>query len=106
MIKYNLDKLIKVDCSDFRLASWYSYRKEKKCFGIVTQTEGVYDDVFDSFVGSNIPEHYTLKNNILYENPTVILHYQGGHSKEYCFESFEEATKFADEITAIGKWIS
>jgi hypothetical protein len=106
MNKYNLDKLVKVECNDFYPARWYRYEKEKKFFGFVTQKAGIYKEVWDNYLGLEVPKNHTLKNGVVYENPEVILHYQADHSKVYYFNSFDEAKKFADEITALGRWQS
>lgn len=106
MEKYNLDKLVKVECNDFYPARWYRYEKEKKFLGIVIRKEGFYEKIWDEYLGLEVPKNHTLKNGIVYEKPEVILHYQDSHSKVYYFNSFDEAQKFADDITALGKWQS
>lgn len=106
MNKYNLDKLVKVECNDFYPARRYRYEKEKKFLGFVTKKEGIYKEIWDNYLGLEVPKNHTLKNGVIYENPEVILHYQADHSKAYYFNSFEEAKKFADEITALGRWLS
>lgn len=108
MNKYNLDKLVKVECNDFYPARRYNYEKEKRFLGFVTRKEGIYKNLWGDFyfLGLDVPKNHTLKDGSLYENPEVILHYQAGHSKTYYFNSFDDAKKFADEITAIGRWQS
>lgn len=106
MNKYNLDKLVKVECNDFYPAKWYRYEKEKKFLGIIIQKEGIYMEIWNYYLGFEVPKYHTLKNGVVYENPEVILHYQADHSKSYYFNSFDEAKKFADEITALGRWQS
>ena len=106
MTKYNLDKLVKIKCNDFYPSKWYRFEKEKKWFGIVTVKEGIYREIFENYLGVKVPETHTLKNGIVYENPEVVLHYEAGHSKTYYFNSFDEAKKFADEITENGRWLS
>ena len=106
MNKYNLDKLVKIECNDFYPSNWYRFEKEKKRFGIVTVKEGIYHEPWDNYLGFKVPETHTLINGIVYENPEVILHYQAGHSKVYYFNSFDEAKKFTDEITEkSGRWL-
>ncbi|MBU3661204.1 MAG: hypothetical protein FGM14_15130, partial [Flavobacteriales bacterium] len=83
MNKYNLDKLVKVECNNFYPARWYSYEKEKKFLGFVIQKEGIYKKVLGNYLGLEVPKNHTLKNGVLYENPEVILHYQADHSKAY-----------------------
>ena len=106
MNRYNLDKLVKVECNDFCPSIWYRYEKEKKFFGFVTQKEGIYTEVWNNYLGLEVPKNHTLKNGVVYENPEVILHYEAGHSKVYYFNSFEKAKKFADEVTTLGRWQS
>lgn len=104
MTKYNLDKLVKVECNDFYPARWYTYEKEEKFWKFITQREGIYKNIFGTYLGLEVPANHTLRNGVVYENPEVILHYQADHSKAYYFNSYEEAKKFADEITEFGKW--
>ena len=106
MNKYNLDKLVKVECNDFYPTRWYRYEKEKKFLGFVTQKEGIYEEIWDNYLGLEVPKNHTLIDGVVYKNPEVILHYQADHSKSYYFNSFKEAKKFADEITAHGRWQS
>lgn len=106
MTKYNLEKLVKIECNDFYPARFYSYKKEKKFFGFVTQKEGFYSNTLYNYLGLEAPKNYTLKNGVLYENPQVILYYQSDYSKTYYFNSFDEAKKFSDEITKKGRWQS
>lgn len=105
MDKYNLDKLVKVECNNFKLARFYRYEKEKKFLGFVIQKEGVYVEISNKYVGLEAPKNHTVKNGMIFENPEVILHYQDGHSKAYYFNSLEEAEKFSDEITTLGRWL-
>lgn len=107
MNKYNLDKLVKVECNDFHYTMWYKYKKEKKFLGFVTQKEGIYEEVWGSnYLGLEVPKNHILKDGKIYENPEVILYFQNNHSKVYYFNSFDEAKKFADKITAQGRWQS
>jgi hypothetical protein len=104
MIKYNLDKLVKVELNDFNSSQWYSYKKEKKFLGLRIQKEGVYENVDGEYLGKKPIENHTVIDDDIYENPVVILHYQAGHSKTYYFNNFDDAKKFSDDITLTGKW--
>lgn len=104
MNKYNLDKLVKVECNDFYPSRYYTYREAVKILGFVIQKEGIYSSVFDRYVGPDVPKYHTLIDGKVYENAEVILHYEAGHAKVYYFNSFSEAIKFSDEITALGRW--
>lgn len=105
MEKYNLDKLVKVECSDFYESVYYSYQKEKKFLGITIRKEGIYDELFENYIGFDLPQYHTLIDNEVYNNPEVILYYQGNYSKTYYFDSYDEAKKFADDITKLGRWL-
>ncbi len=100
MVKYNLDKLIKVECNDFKPSMWYSFEKKKTFLGFVIQNDGVY--TFNT--KTELPVNHILKDNTVYEIPEVILYYQGDYSEIYYFNSYDEAKKFADEITNVGRW--
>ncbi len=109
MEKYNLEKLVKIECNDFAKSKWYKYKRSRKLFGIVIQKEGIYFAIYelsDTYLGLKVPKNHTLKNGVVYENPEVILYYQADISKVYYFNSLDEAKKFVDEITAIGSWQS
>jgi len=106
MNKYNLDKLVKVECNDFYPSNWVTYKNEKKIFGFIVQKRGFYDTLFHDYLGTEIPKNHTLKDGVVYENPEVVLHYEAKHSKAYFFNTYNEAKKFADEITAQGRWQS
>jgi hypothetical protein len=106
MIKYNTDKLIKVECHDFTQSLHYSYLKEKKSFWGSTKKEGVYHNIFDYYMEPEELEYYTIKDGKVFENPVVILHYQNDISKSYYFDDFESAKRFADNLTNDRKWIN
>lgn len=106
MDKYNIDKLVKVQYKDFERSRYYTYVKQKRFLSFVIQKEGIYINVWGDYIGLNVPQDHTLKDCVIYENPKVILYYQGDYSKTYYFNSFIEAKKFSDEITSIGTWIS
>ena len=105
MNQYNLDKLVKVECNDFKLSHWYIYKKKVKFLGITIQDEGVYWKIFERFESKEAPKYHTVKDGQVYENPEVVLHYEGRISKTYCFESYEEAQEFASQVTSTGNWI-
>ena len=100
--KYNLDKLIKVKCSDLTPSVWYEYRPERKFLGIVLRRAGVYD-LFGR--GKDISEYHILKDGVVYELPSVRLYYEDGHAKDYVFDTFEQARAFADKYTFGLRWI-
>lgn len=104
MIKYNLDKLVKIHYHDFMPAYWYSYKKEKRFFGIVIQKCGIYENILGDYIGFDIPENHTLEGFVIYENPKVILSYENDEDVVYYFENFMDAKKFADKISNNGRW--
>lgn len=105
MEKYNLDKLVKVECKDFYPTDRYYYLKEIKFLGIIIRKEGIYEIFIKTkYLGFNVPKFYTLINDEVYNNPEVILYYQGNYSKTYYFDTYDEAKKFADKVTELGRW--
>jgi len=108
MNKYNLDKLVKVSLLDFRKSGWYSYKTEKRFLGFITRKAGIYEL---SFLGDKdplmeIPKDHVFEDGIVYIKPSVVLHYQADHSKEYFFETFKDAMFFSEQITSVGRWQS
>ena len=59
-----------------------------------------------SYEGKECPNGHTLKNGIVYENPEVILSYEGDISKNYYFETYEEAKQFALRFTKGENWLN
>ena len=106
MEKYNLDKLVKVVINDFYISRWYHFITEKRLFGIITRKEGFYRWPFDEYVGMNAPKDHVIIGNEMFEKPEVILEYQSNHFKKYVFDTYEEAKKFANDLTNDRKWIS
>jgi hypothetical protein len=104
MKKYNLDKLVKVECNNFYYSMRYSYQKKIKFLGITIKKEGIYDDLFREYLGFDPPKNHSLIDNVVYNNPDVTLYYQGNYSKTYHFDSYNEAKNFSDKITEIGRW--
>ncbi len=104
MIKYNLDKIIKIEVSDFKPSTWYKYRLGIKIFGITIRFEGVHshDGYWHGFCA---PEDHTLKDEVVYENPSVTLHFEDDSWEEYHFKSLSEAEHMARSITEKGNWI-
>lgn len=104
MEAYNLEKLVKVRLNNFYESGRYEYKKEKKFFWRSNQKEGVYMSLWGDYLGLEVPENHTLKNGVVYENPEVILYYQGGISKTYYFDTYEKAKDFYNEMTKNSKW--
>jgi hypothetical protein len=98
MEKFNLDKLIKIECKDFCESYFYTYKPEKKFLNFIIQKEGIYRQLFSKYEGLIAPENHTIKNGIIYRNPKVILYYQNDFSKTYYFNSFNEANEFYEKI--------
>lgn len=105
MIKYNLDKLIRVRVLTHRESDEFHYMEERKRWWGHTDKEGIYYGWTGKYRSITPPINHTLTNSIVYENPRVILNYQGDIVKVYHFETYKEAEKFADKITNDKKWI-
>jgi len=105
MEKYNLDKLIKLQYNDYYPSRDIRYQKEYKFLGFIIRKEGFYSKYFSSYISEELPKNHTFKNGVVYENPEVILYYQEKYSKTYYFDSPNDAKKFFDKITAIGRWL-
>jgi hypothetical protein len=106
MEKYNLDKLVRVKVNDFYKSKWFVFQEEKKCW-FNKQKRGFYQDCIGlTYISEACPLNHTLKNGIVYENPEVILSYEGGISKTYFFETLDEAKKFASQFSVEGRWVS
>ena len=105
MIKYNLDKLIRVRLLNYRVSDDYYYRKEKRRWWGYVEKEGVYCGWTGEYVGLEPPINHTMTSSTIYENPRVILDYQSDIRKVYYFERFEDAVKFANELTEGKNWI-
>ena len=106
MEKYNLDKLIKVVINDIYPSIWYSFKTEKKFFGIITREEGFYNWIHDNYVGKESPKNHLIIDGKLYEKPEVVLEFQGNNSKKYIFDTYDEAKNFASNLTNDRKWLS
>lgn len=99
MTKYNLDKLIKIECKDFYSSNWYVYKKKKSFLGIQFQKEGVYKLLFNTrYLGLEIPEFHVLKYGIIYEKPEAILYFEDGYKTSFVFDTLEEVNIFIDKI--------
>lgn len=105
MQKYNTNKIIKVAYNEFTPSFRYQYRPQKKFFGIEMQREGIYEVVFDDYLGTKIPENYTLISNTVYKKPHVMIYFEGGFELAYYFQTEEEASRYMDELTSEGSWI-
>lgn len=105
MTKYNLDKLVKVRCINHRVSDDWYYRKERKRWWGYTDKEGIYCGWTGDYIGLTPPINHIMTSSTVYIKPRVILNYEGDIAKVYYFESYEEAKKFADELTVGKNWI-
>ena len=109
MTKYNLDKLVKVRCINYQLSDDYRYRL--RCdswwgrFCGKADKEGIYCMWTGDYIGLIPPINHIATSSTVYVKPRVILNYEGDIAKVYYFESYEEAKKFANELTAGKNWI-
>lgn len=107
MDKFNLDKLVRVRVNDFYPSCWFVYLtfKPKKYFWQTEIKEGVYREFIDAEYVGDTPKNHTLKDGIVYENPEVIMFFQGGVETKKYFDTLEEAKTFATEITKGKNWL-
>lgn len=105
MTKYNLDKLVKVRVNDFYRTPWYKYNdKPKKYFWHIKK--GFYHDCFGiHYVGHETPKNHKLKNGIVYENPNVVMTFQGGVTTKKYFLTLDEALAYVESITKGKNWL-
>ena len=94
-VNYNLNKLIKTRVSDYIKTTLFEYREPITIFGKVIKKAGIYN-IFDSEV--ELPKEYIIKDNIVYEKPSVILFFEDNIKYEKHFETYEDALKFEDLI--------
>jgi hypothetical protein len=106
MEKYNLEKLVRVKVNNFWKSKWFVFKEGKQSF-FNKQKRGFYQDCIGlTYISEDCPKNHTLKNGVVYENPEVILSYEGGISKTYYFDKLEDAKDFANKFVVDGKWIS
>lgn len=107
MNKFNLEKLVKVRVNDFYPSIWYYYFtfKPKKYFWQSERKEGVYREMLEMEYIKGVPKNHTLKNNVIYENPEVVMYFQGGVETKKYFDNLKDAQAFAEEITKGKNWL-
>tara|TARA_R110000796_G_scaffold250514_1_gene379594 strand:- start:8647 stop:8976 length:330 start_codon:yes stop_codon:yes gene_type:complete len=107
MNKYNLDKLVKVVVNDFFNSHTYRFLegKKKKRFWQTEMMEGIYlDSLGLSYEGKTLKNH-TVKDNTVFENPEVVMVFQGGVRTTKYFNTLEEAKNFSEELTQGKNWL-
>ena len=110
--KYNTDKLINVVKYGFVESKRYHFQpfvEEKKFLFFTIRDrieEGFYDnnDYYDECY-NNVPEYHVYLDGKVYRKPRVILFYQDDYSKDYYFDSNEEAGVFYNILTCTHNWI-
>ena len=108
MIKYNLDKLVKVRVIDFYPSVWYKFLKgkEKKYFWQTEIKQGIYFDCLGlKYLEDQKLENHTLMDNVVNENPEVRLSFQGGYETKKYFLTLKEAEDFSNELTKGKNWL-
>jgi hypothetical protein len=107
MNKFNLDKLVKVRVNDFYPSNWYYYFtfKPKKYFWQSERKEGTYRKVLEMEYIKDVPKNHTLKDGVIYENPEVVMHFQGGIETNKYFDNIDKAQAFAEELTKGKNWL-
>lgn len=106
MTEHNLEKLVKITINDFYPARCYTFKKEIKFFGIVFQEEGYYYKfIRETFESKEIPKNHSIVNNILMEDPEVILSFEDKSFSKHYFKSLKEAHDFVRDIkNKVGIW--
>ena len=104
MNKFNLEKLVKVKVIDFYPSTWYYYIPFNKKRYFWQKKEGIYLKILDTYY-KDVPKNHKLKDNIVYENPQVLMYFQGGIKKIKHFNTLIEAQSFAEEITKGKNWL-
>ena len=107
MVKYNLDKLVKVKTYDFTPSVWYKYikGKKKKYFWQTEYIEGVYNTCLGFTYVGEAPKNHVLKDGVVLEKPEVELYFQSGIETSKFFDSLIEAERFVEELTNSRSWI-
>jgi hypothetical protein len=108
MVKYNLNSLITVTVNDFYKSRWYVFLegKKNKYFWQDNVKRGFYSDCIGlKFESVDVPENHTFKDNILFENPEVILVFSKGIKKVVYFKTYEDAIEYANSLTQGEYWI-
>lgn len=107
MEKYNLDKLVKAKAFKACKSNYYTFRSEKRLFGIITRKRGFYYRFIGvDYTGTECPKNHFLENGTVYEKPEVRLFYEGDIMKRYYFDNYDLAVKFVSELTKTNNWIS
>lgn len=106
MNKYNLEKLVKVECMDFSYSLFYRYRKgkKKKYFWGKEIKEGVYVRYL-GYRGMEIPDNHILKDGAILIKPCVELCFSNKEETIRYFETYKEAIAFANELTSGKNWL-
>ncbi len=107
MNKFNLEKLVKVRVNDFCPSKWYYYFtfKPKKYFWQSERKEGVHLVIVDIEYIKDVPKNHTLTNGVIYENPEVVMYFQGGVETIKYFDNLDKAQAFAEELTKGKNWL-
>ncbi len=108
MDRYNLENLVRVRVNGFWKSKWYFYftHKPKKYFWQIERKEGVYRHLISmEYYSKDVPENHTLIDGEIYENPEVIMFFQGGQKAIKYFENTKDANAFAEKITKGKNWL-
>ena len=78
---------------------WYVYRKQYNFLGIEIVKEGIYECLYTGGYKriEELPDRYFMKNETVYEKPSVMLKFSGDIQKKYEFEDEESAQVFLDD---------
>lgn len=105
---YNEDKIVKLRIIDFHKSNRYVYKKQLKFLGIIFRQPGIYDKFTinsDDFL-EELPKNHTIfMNNLIMENPEVVLTFVDKSIKRIFFEDILDATKYAKNLIKDKKWL-
>ena len=105
MGEFNVENLIKIKVHNFTAIENIIWRKPLNILKFKILKPGYYTPKFkflgDKFSDLNLSNNYIQSSltNRIFKKPTVKLIYNNGEEKEYVFETYLRAKKFANKFT-------
>jgi hypothetical protein len=96
----NKKTIEKIVLSDFKPSHWYTFKEEKKLFGITLQKEGIYNKL-RHYYGETV-KHHTVIDGTVMENPSVCFRFCSGEEEVVFFTELSQAQKFYDLVLRQG----
>lgn len=96
-VYYNPSTVTKIKVSDFKPSTWFKYRRQIRIFGLLVRREGIHS--YDGFWCGMSIEGHTLKDGVVYENPSVTLYFRDNARHKLHFPSIEAANSYAERVT-------